>query len=115
MTLSAFTGALPFLVPLNTLPASADAHDITGCYSGDLLSDVLAHARAGNVLVTVQAHSNTVVVAKEKGCPAIIFCNGRQPQSQVIAMAGTYGIHLFSTEKTPFAVSAAIASIGLQD
>ena len=32
--------------------------DVTGGYAGDLLSDVIANSKAGNVWVTMQVHAN---------------------------------------------------------
>lgn len=108
MTLAELHAALPFL---SLVTADTPSAVISGCYTGDLLSDVLAHAEPGSILVTVQAHVNTIAVAKEKGSPAIIFCNGRQPDPDVVLLAEKYGIALYATEKTQFTVSAAIARI----
>jgi len=100
------------LVPLN-FPGSSDSSgrnaEITGCYTGDLLSDVLAHAKPGQILLTVQAHGNTIAVAKEKQLPAIIFCNGRKPAPDALQLADQWHIALFSTEYTSFETASAIA------
>jgi len=37
--------------------------DVTGGFAGDLLSDVIAHSKAGDVWVTMQVHVNIVAVA----------------------------------------------------
>jgi hypothetical protein len=36
--------------------------EVAGGYTSDLLSDVMAHAKAGDVLITIQSHKNTVAV-----------------------------------------------------
>ena len=41
----------------------ADGADVTAGYASDLLSDVLANAPEGGVLVTLQVHLNVVAVA----------------------------------------------------
>ena len=43
---------------------------VTGAYTSDLLSDVIAHCPEGAVLITVQNHSATAAAAKgETGGP----------------------------------------------
>ena len=37
--------------------------ELTGAYTSDLLSDVIANAKDGGALITIQAHKNTVAVA----------------------------------------------------
>ena len=46
-------------------------------YCGDLLSDVMANAPAQSVLMTIQAHKNTIAVASLVGITALVICNGR--------------------------------------
>jgi hypothetical protein len=46
-------------------------------YTSDLLSDVIAHAPDGSVLITIQAHANTVAVATLAGIRAILVCRDR--------------------------------------
>ncbi len=97
------------LTQLTQEAAEASTKAVSGCYTGDLLSDVLAHARAGQILITVQAHANTVAVAETKKMPAVIFCNNRLPATDVIAMAEERGIGLFVTPRTSFEVSSTVA------
>ena len=52
--------------------------DITGGYVSDLLSDVLAHAPNGGVLVTIQVHMNVIAVSVHAGLAAVIFASGRK-------------------------------------
>ena len=65
-------------------------------YTSDLLSDVMAHAREGAVLITIQAHKNTVAVASLSGILAIVFCNNRP-------------VGVFRTNENQFLASARIA------
>ena len=56
------------------------AREITGGYASDLLSDVLANGKEGNVWVTLQIHHNIVGVASMTNLAGIILVNGREPQ-----------------------------------
>ncbi|MHC4315896.1 MAG: hypothetical protein ACYSW3_25925 [Planctomycetota bacterium] len=40
--------------------------EVTGGYASDLLSDVLANGKEGNIWVTLQVHHNIVAVASMK-------------------------------------------------
>lgn len=38
-------------------------NEVTGGYAGDLLSDILANGKEGNLWITLQIHQNIVAVA----------------------------------------------------
>jgi hypothetical protein len=63
------------------------ARTVTGGYAGDLLSDVLAHARKGQVWITLQTHINIVAVASAKELCGIIVVNGRTPEEATLRKA----------------------------
>lgn len=79
-----------------------DDGDIKGGYTSDLLSDVMANAPEDGVLITIQAHKNTVAVASLAGIRAILLCNKRIPEEEMIAAAKEEGIAVFQTEKNQF-------------
>jgi hypothetical protein len=67
-------------------PGDPDA-GVTGAYTSDLLSDVLAHARPGDVLVTIQAHRTTVAVAAIAGIRAILLAHARAAPPDMVEAA----------------------------
>ena len=79
--------------------------DLSGGYTSDLLSDVMGHAQSGQILVTIQAHRNTVAVAGLIGAPAIVICNGRPIPEDMIEAAREEGIALLRTDLDQFEVS----------
>ena len=79
--------------------------EISGGYTSDLLSDVMAHAEDGDALITIQAHNNTVAVASHIGAPAIIICNARPIPDQMIAAAREHEIVVCRTGLNQFQVS----------
>ena len=81
--------------------------DITRGYASDLLSDVLAHAPEGGILVTLQVHLNVVAVASHAELAAVVFAGGRRPEADVLAKATAEGISLFVPPRTPSTSSAA--------
>ena len=79
--------------------------EIAGGYTSDLLSDVMAHADEGDVLITIQAHNNTVAVASHVESPAIIICNGRPIPDEMRRAADDNDIVLCRTRLNQFEVS----------
>lgn len=89
---------------LDFLAGSPDC-DITGGYTSDLLSDVMANAEDGDALITIQAHNNTVAVASHVGAPAIIVCNARPVPDQMVDAASEHDIVICRTRLNQFQVS----------
>ncbi|MBE6350598.1 MAG: hypothetical protein E7062_07650 [Spirochaetaceae bacterium] len=79
--------------------------EISSVYTSDLLSDVLANCAVDSLLVTVQAHLNTVAVAYEKKCIGIIVCNNKEISEEMKAACSEYKIALFLTHLNQFEVS----------
>lgn len=88
-------------------PIQPDFEDaeIRGGYTSDLLSDVMAHATPGSVLITIQAHKNTVAVAGLVGIAAIILANGRPVPEDMVEAARRERIAIFCSQETQFVLS----------
>ena len=82
-----------------------DDTEVTGGYSGDLLSDVLAHAGSGSLWFTIQRHKNVIAVATAKDIAGIVVVNGVEPEQNLIEAAEKVGVPLFVTEKDAFTCS----------
>ncbi len=83
--------------------------EIVSGYTSDLLSDVMANADEGSVLITIQAHKNTIAVSSLAGVAAIIICNNRPVPDDMLAAAASEGIAVFQTAENQFNTSALIA------
>jgi len=84
---------------------------VTGGYTSDLLSDVMAHAKTGDVLVTIQSHKNTVAVAVLANLPAILVCNSRPVPEDMAAAARDEGIAILRSAESQFAVSGKLYAL----
>jgi len=91
-----------------------EAIDITGGYASDLLSDVLANAPSGGVLVTILVHMNVVAVSVHANLGAVIFASGLVPDEAVIQKAVEEEIPLFSTQEPTFDVVGRLYDLGLR-
>ena len=79
---------------------------LTGAYTSDLLSDVMANAKEGGALITIQAHKNTVAVATLANITAIVLCNNRPIQdNDMLESAKDEGIAIIRTKENQFTVS----------
>ncbi|MEW6215969.1 MAG: serine kinase, partial [Nitrospirota bacterium] len=66
--------------------------EVTGGYVSDLLSDVIANSKEGNIWVTLQTHQNIVAVATLKELSGIILVNNRNPDTETSKKAEREGI-----------------------
>ena len=77
-------------------------------YCGDLMSDVMAHAEANCIWITIQAHKNSIAVALIKDIKSIIFTNNVTLEKEVIKKAKEEKINLLRTNKNSFTVCGEI-------
>ena len=54
--------------------------EVRGGYVSDLLSDVMAQSKPGDIWVTLQAHPNIIAVASLKELAGIVIVQGRKPE-----------------------------------
>ncbi|MFW6365404.1 MAG: hypothetical protein ACOC2H_02890 [Spirochaetota bacterium] len=81
-----------------------DAEIVSG-YTSDLLSDVMGNAEEESVLITIQAHKNSVAVASQLDFSGIIVCNNRKIPDDMKAAAESEGIAILRTDENQFATS----------
>lgn len=94
------------------IKVSGDLHkDVTGCYISDLLSDVMAHSKDGELWITLQTHPNIVAVAVIKGISGIIITNGRSPEQDTIKKAEDENITILTTQKTTFEIAGLLYNL----
>ncbi len=65
----------------------------------------MANAKADGVLVTVQAHKNSVAVASLVDLGAIIVCNSRPLPEDMVEAARAEGVAVFRSAQNAFEVS----------
>ncbi|MEA3222683.1 MAG: DRTGG domain-containing protein [Thermodesulfobacteriota bacterium] len=76
--------------------------EVLGGYVGDLLSDVMANSKKGDVWVTRQIHQNIVAVASLKEHAGIILIQGVSPEKDTIEKASKEGIPVMISEVSAF-------------
>ncbi len=76
--------------------------EVTGGYASDLLSDVMANAREGNVWITLHRHPNVVAVAVSGGLAGVILVNGREPEDGTLEKAEKEGVPILVSSLPTF-------------
>jgi len=99
---------------LQTRAGRAQLHEeVTGGYASDLLSDVIAHSRKGNIWVTIQTHPNIVAVATMKELAGIILTGEREPDANTIQKAEEEGIPILVSPLLTFELVGRLYQIGI--
>ena len=88
--------------------------DVTGVYISDMVSDVIANAKAGDLLVTVQMHGNVIAAANLVDICAIVLTQGKAPGEDVAKMAEKAGIPIFTTELNRWQMATRLYEAGIR-
>jgi len=81
---------------------------VTGGYTSDLLSDVMGHADAGYLWITLQAHKNVIAIASLKELAAIILVKGITPDEDTLTLANQENIPILGSDLQTFELSGKI-------
>jgi hypothetical protein len=82
-----------------------DDKDVKNGYTSDLLSDVMGNAEEESLLITIQAHKNSVVVAMQLDFVAVLICNKRSVPDDMKKAAEEHGIAILRTSDNQFVSS----------
>ncbi|HTO23279.1 MAG TPA: DRTGG domain-containing protein, partial [Spirochaetia bacterium] len=88
--------------------------DIARAHASDLLSEVLANAASGGLLLTIQVHMNVIAVALHAGLAGVVFTGGMRPEESVRARAVQEGLPLLCTTETTFDTAGRLYELGLR-
>ncbi len=87
--------------------------EITGGYSGDLISAMMAKAKEGNVWVTWHTHPNIVAAALVVKLSAVILVCGRQPEQETIQKAQEEGVPILGSSLPAFEIIGRLHGMGI--
>src|SRR4030042_5806435 len=79
--------------------------EVTGGYTSDLLSDVMANSKGKNLWITLQTHENIVAVAKLRDLAGIIVINNRQPDEETLKRAKDEQVTLLASRESAFSIT----------
>ena len=87
--------------------------EVSGGYSSDLLSDVIANAQKDNIWITLQIHINIVAVANLQELAGIILINGREPEEATLMKAKQENIPILLTDLSTFEIVGKLYEMGI--
>ncbi len=102
-----------FALETKCAPGMLD-REVGGVYVSDLLSDVLANARAGDVWITLQLHENIAAVACMNSLAGIIVINGREPEKATLDRAEEEDIPIMVSGLSAFELAGELYQLGLR-
>lgn len=88
--------------------------EVTGGYVSDLLSDVIANSKKGNIWITLQTHQNIVAVATLKELSGIILVNNRTPDAETLKKAEDEGLPILVSPLPAFELVGRLYTLGLR-
>jgi len=88
--------------------------EIVGGYVGDLLSNVMARAKEGNLWITIQGHQNVVAVALLADVSAVIVVENFEIEEGAIKRAEEKGINLLRTPLTSYKLISKLVKMGIK-
>jgi len=88
--------------------------EVTGGYTSDLLSYVMAKAKAGNVWITVQSHPNIVAVASLLNLAGIVITQNGKPDAVTVEKANQEGVPILTTPLTTYQVVGKLFELGVR-
>jgi len=96
--------------------AGAEGQDLQTIYAADTMSELIAHAAPGTLLVTSLNNNQLVRVAELMDVPGICLTNGAEPSADLIARAQSAGTSIlvspFGYSKTLRLLEDALAGRG---
>jgi predicted transcriptional regulator len=87
------------------------SNEISGGYTCDLLSDVMGHAEAGHVWITLQTHKNVMAIASLKELAAIIMVKGSKPDDDTLQQSNEENIPILGTDLQEFEISGIVYNL----
>lgn len=91
--------------------AEGQKREVTGGFTGDLLSLVMAHAKEGDIWMTVQGHENALAVATLVGISAIVLTQGIKANEMMCERANELNIPILSTTQGSYEMCVAIEKL----
>lgn len=89
---------------LEVLNLEDGEREITGGYTGDLLSWVMSRAQSGDAWVTIMTNINVIAVASLTDVACVVIAENAEVTPEIIERAKGQGINLLRTAKTAWRV-----------
>jgi hypothetical protein len=96
---------------LQTICEPDPDREVTGGYTGDLLSWVMGRAQSGDAWVTIMSNNNVIAVATLTDVALVILAEDVHPDPGVAELAERKGINLYRSPEAAFPLCAKVAAL----
>jgi predicted transcriptional regulator len=87
--------------------------EVTTAFGCDLMSDVLAFAKAGSLLLTGLTNTQVIRIANVLDIAAIILVRGKKPQTEALVLAKELQIPILTTKYILFETAGRLYAKGI--
>jgi predicted transcriptional regulator len=87
---------------------------VEGVYISDMVSDVMAGAKSGDLWLTIQTHKSIVPAANLVDVSAIIITGGKEVPAETIDFASKHDIPILSCALPTFALVGKLYELGVR-
>lgn len=98
------------LKPLSTF----EQREVKGVFISDMVSDVMANARSGDLWLTVQTHKSIVPAANLVDVAAVVITSGKEVPEETVQLASKFGIPILWAPMSTFALAGKLYELGLR-
>ncbi len=88
--------------------------EVLGGYCSDLLSDVIAGAKEGDLWITLQMHPNIVAVAYLNNLAGIVIVGGREPDALTIQKAKEQDVPVMISTLPAYELAGRLFRLGIR-
>ena len=88
--------------------------ELVKCLGSDMMSDVLAYAEPGALLITGLTNSQSVRTADIADAAAILYIRGKKPDEHTVKLADEMGVPVLSTKLGMFEVCGILHAEGIK-
>jgi predicted transcriptional regulator len=87
---------------------------VEGVYVSDMVSDVMAGAKSGDLWLTIQTHKSIVPAANLVDVSAVIITGGKEVPAETIDFASKHDIAILSCALPTFALIGKLYELGVR-
>lgn len=87
--------------------------DVDGVFVSDMVSDVMAGAKSGNLWLTVQTHKSIVPAANLVDVSAIVITSGKQVPAETLDLASDHDVAILWSDLPTFELVGKLYGLGL--
>jgi predicted transcriptional regulator len=96
------------------VPVANENMTIAGCFAADLMSDVLAFAREGSLLITGLATDQAIRTAAIKHLVAVVIIEGKEVDSDIVETAREEDVPVYQTPLSKYEACGLLMQAGLR-